>query len=162
MPHAVPLPSVTRLCALALLLVSLTGCACEDAWVELGGERFCVEVADDDAERTRGLMFRDHMERSAGMLFVFERERPQSFWMLNTHIPLDILYFDDDLQLVSAAERVPPCRSGSRCPSYPSRGPARFVLELNAGLARELGVGPGAVLTLGPGIVRRQERPPPP
>jgi uncharacterized protein len=142
-----------RALAACALLASLPGCACDGGpWVELRGERFCVEIADDDAERSRGLMFRDAMAPEHGMLFLFERPEPRAFWMMNTRIPLDILYFDDDLRLVSASERVPPCRSSSRCPSYPSDGPARYVLELNAGLAARLGVAPGDELRLAPGI----------
>jgi hypothetical protein len=143
-----------RLLAAAALLVSLTGCACDGGpWVELRGQRFCVELADDDAERTRGLMFRAALQQDAGMLFLFEDEAPRAFWMMNTRIPLDILYFDRQLRLVSAAERVPPCRSSSRCPSYPSDAPARYVLELNAGRAEQLGVQTGDLLTLSPGIL---------
>ena len=137
----------------ALLALPLAGCACDGPWVELKGQRFCVEVADDDRERARGLMFRDEMPRSAGMLFLFDRPAVQSFWMMNTRIPLDILYFDEQRRLVSVAERVPPCRSTTRCPSYPSSGPARYVLELNAGLAAELGVRPGDALTIDPEVV---------
>ena len=62
--------------------------------------------------------------------------------MKNCRIPLDIMYFDKDLKLVSIAENTPPCRV-SRCPSYPSHKPAMYVLELNAGMASELGVKPG-------------------
>ncbi|HET6602808.1 MAG TPA: DUF192 domain-containing protein [Xanthomonadaceae bacterium] len=130
-----------------------SGCACQDLpWVELAGERFCVEIADDDAERTRGLMFRDRLPASHGMLFVFEHEAPQSFWMMNTRIPLDILYFDAGQRLVSGSLRTPPCASGVRCPGYPSTGPAKYVLELNAGTAERLGVVPGDELTFGPDI----------
>lgn len=138
---------------LALCGVSLTGCASADShWVELAGKRFDVEVVDTEAARQRGLMFRDHMDADHGMLFVFEVEQPLAFWMKNTRIPLDILYFDDDLRLVSIAANTPPCAAGDRCPSYPSNGAARFTLELNAGTAAALGVGPGAVLKLDPSI----------
>lgn len=136
-----------------LALLPLAGCACDGGpWVELRGERFCVEIADDDEERARGLMFRDALPRDGGMLFVFEDEAPRAFWMMNTRIPLDILYFDAGRRLVSASKRTPPCRSSSRCPSYPSKGPARYVLELNAGRADELGVASGDELTLSPGL----------
>lgn len=137
-----------------LAAVACSGCACDGLpWVELGGERFCVEIADDDEERARGLMFRDRLEPDHGMLFVFERAEPQAFWMLNTRIPLDIFYFDEQLGLVSVSERTPPCQGqATRCPSYPSKGPARYVLELNAGKAAELGVQPGDRLTLSPAL----------
>lgn len=140
--------------ALLAVLVPLAGCACNgQPWVELRGERFCVDIADDPEERARGLMFREQMPKEHGMLFVFEREEPLAFWMMNTKIPLDILYFDAERRLVSAARRVPPCRSSSRCPSYPSSGPARYVLELNAGLADALGVAAGDELRFAPDIV---------
>lgn len=142
-----------RLLVLAVLSLSLSACANADApWVELAGHRFQVEVAADDASRTRGLMFRDSMAADHGMLFVFEHEQPLAFWMKNTRIPLDILYFDAERRLVSAAENTPPCSAGDRCPSYPSKGPARFTLELNAGTAHQLDIQPGTELVFGPGI----------
>jgi uncharacterized membrane protein (UPF0127 family) len=67
--------------------------------------------------------------------------------MKNTHIPLDILYFDKNYNLVSVQKRVPPClNSGDNCPAYPSEGAAQYVLELNAGTADKLGVKPGDAL----------------
>ncbi|KAB8316152.1 DUF192 domain-containing protein [Tolypothrix campylonemoides VB511288] len=143
---------------LATCLWGASGCArsgdAAESWVELGGKRYTVEIADDDAERARGLMFRDQLASDRGMLFLFEDERPQAFWMKNTRIPLDILYFDAQRRLVSQQLGVPPCSAGDRCPSYPSDGPARYVLELNAGEASKLGLAPGAPLTFGPGIAR--------
>ncbi len=139
--------------ALACLVLLATACATAGGrWVELGGERYIVEVADDDASRARGLMFRDSMPRDHGMLFIHEEERPQAYWMKNTRIPLDILYFDSGLRLVSQQRDVPPCTAGDRCPPYPSAAPARFVLELNAGEAARLQLQDGAQLQVGPGI----------
>src|SRR3546814_12966001 len=66
----------------------LAGCASgSDLWVEIGGARYAVEIADDDAERARGLMFRDDMPAAHGMLFIHEREQPLAYWMKNTRIP---------------------------------------------------------------------------
>lgn len=148
------LASVARfLSPLALLLLS--GCASAGGqWVELAGQRYQVEIADDDAERARGLMFRDRLDEGAGMLFVHDREEPQAYWMKNTRIALDILYFDNDLRLVAQQRDVPPCSAGNRCPSYPSRKPARYVLELNAGEAARLGLENGSVLRLGESVPR--------
>ena len=145
---------------LLLSFVSLFGSACagNGQWVELAGERYSVEVADDDQERARGLMFRDVLEEEHGMLFIHDREEHQAYWMKNTRIPLDILYFDTQLQLVTQQRDVPPCSAGDRCPPYPSRAPALYVLELNAGEARRLGLEDGAVLTLGPGIAATPAR----
>lgn len=137
----------------AICGLALSGCASgADAWVELNGQRYSVEIADDDAERARGLMFRDEMATGHGMLFIHERQEPLAYWMKNTHIPLDILYFDSDRKLVSQQRDVPPCSLGDGCPPYPSTNPARYVLELNAGEAARLGLKDGAGLTFGPGI----------
>jgi uncharacterized membrane protein (UPF0127 family) len=137
-----------------LLLLALTGCASTGArhWVELGGTRYQVELATSDETRARGLMFRDQMPDDHGMLFIHEREELQAYWMKNTKIALDILYFDAQRRLVSQSRDVPPCSAGDRCPPYPSSGPARYVLELNAGQAEKLGLADGTKLVFGPGI----------
>lgn len=138
---------------LGFLLPLAGGCASgRDEWVELAGQRYTVEVADDDAERARGLMFRDTLDEGTGMLFIHEHTEPQAYWMKNTRIALDILYFDESLTLVSQQRDVPPCSAGDRCPPYPSNSPARFVLELNAGEAERLGLEDGMALQLGPDI----------
>jgi uncharacterized membrane protein (UPF0127 family) len=137
-------------------LLLLAGCAsAKGPWVELNGKRYTVEIADDDAERARGLMFRDQLEDGHGMLFIHEIQAPQAYWMKNTHIPLDILYFDDARRLVSQQRDVPPCSLGDACPPYPSTSPARYVLELNAGEAAKLELESGAELHFGPGVTQR-------
>lgn len=141
----------TRLLPILALLLS-SGCASGGNWVEVGGERFIVEIAATDEERARGLMFRDQLPSGAGMLFIHDREEPQAYWMKNTLIALDILYFDRDRRLVSQQRDVPPCSAGFRCPSYPSGAPALYVLELNAGEAARLQLEDGALMRFGPGI----------
>jgi len=131
---------------LLVLLSLLSGCASAGSWVELGGQRYQVEVADDDAERARGLMFRDELAAGTGMIFLHDREEPQAYWMKNTKIPLDILYFDNARKLVAQQRDVPPCTAGDACPPYPSNAPARYVLELNAGEAAKLKLQNGAEL----------------
>ncbi|MET0807193.1 MAG: DUF192 domain-containing protein [Pseudoxanthomonas sp.] len=143
--------SLTRIALLVLTLL-LSSCANASNWVELGGHRYRVEVADDDAERARGLMFRDELAAGTGMIFLHEREEPQAYWMKNTRIPLDILYFDSARKLVAQQRDVPPCSAGNACPPYPSNAPARYVLELNAGEAARLKLQNGAELKLGGGI----------
>ena len=135
-----------------LVLLLLSGCANGAPWVRIGGERYAVEIADDDAERARGLMFRDVLAEGHGMLFIHVSEAPQSYWMKNTRIPLDILYFDDSRRLVAQQRDVPPCSLGDTCPPYPSGAPARYVLELNAGEAARLDLQDGATIEFGPGI----------
>ena len=136
-----------RLLLCVLMLVTFTACASGDPSVELGGKNFAVEIADTSEKQALGLMFRDNMEADKGMLFIFPNEAPRSFWMKNTRIPLDIMYFDKELKMVSISADTPPCKV-TRCPSYPSKGPAMYVLELNAGAAKKLGVGEGDKLTL--------------
>ena len=131
---------------LVAMLVSAWAQAGQQA-VELGGQRFTVEVAQTDASRSYGLMFREQMDTKHGMLFIFPDSAPRAFWMKNTRIALDILYFDAERRLVSAQLATPPC-TRDPCPSYPSRGAAKYVLELNAGVARGLNLKPGDVLTI--------------
>lgn len=141
------------LASLLFAIAPLNACSSQDGpWVEVGGQRFVVEVADDFDERARGLMYREHLAPDTGMLFVHEREEPLAYWMKNTRIPLDILYFDEDRRFVSMQAGVPPCSAGDACPSYPSTGPAKYVLELNAGRAAALGLEPGDEIRFGPGV----------
>lgn len=132
---------------LALAALICTSCMAQEPHVVLKGKRFTVELSETQQEQALGLMFREEMAENHGMLFVFPVEGMRSFWMKNTRIPLDIFYFDDDLRLVSVSENAKPCKT-QRCPSYPSAGPAKYVLELNAGKASELGVQPGDLLEL--------------
>lgn len=132
----------------------LTGCASAggDAWVELNGTRIPVEIADDDAERARGLMYRETLPAGHGMVFLHDEEAPQAYWMKNTRIALDILYFSGERRLVSQQRDVPPCSAGDRCPPYPSDAPARYVLELNAGEANSMQLKDGMTLSFGPEV----------
>ena len=147
--------TATRLALATIAAISLSSCATAagdgDAWVELKGKRFVVEIADDEPERQKGLMFRDEMAPDHGMLFIHDAEEPQSYWMKNTKIPLDIVYFDHAHKMVSVAH-APPCSLGDKCPPFPSEGPALYVLELNAGTVDALGAKPGDELKFGPGI----------
>ncbi len=136
-----------RILLLSIAILLCSACVAQEPYVVLKGERFTVELAETRDKQALGLMFRDHMEPDHGMLFLFPDEARRSFWMKNTRIPLDIFYFDADLALVSVSEDTPPCRS-QRCPAYPSAGPAKYVLELNAGKAAELGVASGDRLEL--------------
>ena len=132
---------------LALLSLACTACMAQEPHVVLNGERFTVELAETVDQQALGLMFREEMADDHGMLFIFPVEAMRGFWMKNTRIPLDIFYFDADLRLVSVSENARPCKT-QRCPGYPSKGPAKYVLELNAGKAAELGARVGDVLEL--------------
>lgn len=134
-----------------LLLVPLLlgGCAStiHTTSVALHGMSFSVELATDAPSREHGLMMRTSLARDHGMLFVFPHTGPQGFWMKNTLVPLDILYFDADRRLVSMQQHVPPCKADP-CPTYPSAAPARYVLELSAGTAARIGLQVGDELNI--------------
>ena len=108
-----------------------------------GPVTFQVELADTDEERARGLMFRGSMPADRGMIFVFDQAAPQAFWMQNTYIPLDIIYIGADGRIVSIAKNTPTL---SETP-IPSGAPARYVLEINAGLSDRHGIAPGDRVT---------------
>ena len=137
----------TRLFAFCASAIFAGQAFAADTTVTLKHHTFTVEQADDPASQERGLMFRDSMPDDHGMIFNFADEQPRTFWMKNCRMPLDILYFDKNYKLVSMQQRVPACRSDP-CPTYPSEGPAKYVLELNAGMADKLGVKPGDVLSV--------------
>jgi uncharacterized membrane protein (UPF0127 family) len=95
-----------------------------------------AEIADDRAERTRGLMYRTALAEDAGMLFVFGRERPLSFWMRNTLIPLSIAYVDAEGRIVDI-EDMEPLDDQTK---HPSAEPAKYALEVNQGFFGERGI----------------------
>jgi uncharacterized membrane protein (UPF0127 family) len=93
-----------------------------------------AEMATTSQQHQRGLMFREKLDAKAGMLFVFEQLQPLNFWMKNTKIPLDVLYFDDNGSFVSMST-MQPCLEDP-CASYSSMVPALYALEVNAGYAK--------------------------
>ena len=103
-----------------------------------------AEIADTPELRQRGLMHRRSLPADHGMLFIFPRPQPLSFWMRNTYISLDIMYFASDGRWVNTRAHTPPL---SETPQ-PSRGAAQFVLEMVAGSGRRLGVGRGSRLVV--------------
>ena len=137
----------------AMFLVSLRNPPKLVAWVELGGQRYNVKVARTRKELEQGLMFRKHMPEKHGMLFIFPQEIELGFWMKNTLIPLDILYFDRQGVLVDQKRDTPPCTQDP-CRTYPSAKPTQYVLELNAGQAEILGMQPGDQIKFAPGIIK--------
>ncbi|WP_333821570.1 DUF192 domain-containing protein [Pinisolibacter sp.] len=100
---------------------------------------FTVEIADTDAKREEGLMFRTQMARDHGMLFDFKREQPVYFWMKNTYLSLDMIFVRADGTILSIAENTTPLSEAL----VPAGGPVRFVFEVVAGTTKRLGIAPG-------------------
>ncbi len=100
---------------------------------------FWVEIADDEEERQKGLMFRESLGADRGMLFDFGRPVPGSFWMKNTMVPLDIIFIGEDGRVRNVGANTIPF---STQPVL-SDGPIRYVLEINAGQAATLGIDGG-------------------
>ena len=138
---------VARLAVLAGLLAGPGWAAeCREDQVHLRGDwgqaRFTVEVADDRAERNRGLMHRESLSTGAGMLFVYERPGSISFWMRNTLIPLDMIFLDRAGTVKKIHANAVPLDETS---IFGGRG-IQYVLEINGGLAARLGIEEGSVL----------------
>jgi uncharacterized membrane protein (UPF0127 family) len=101
--------------------------------------KFDVELALNDAERARGLMFREKLGPYDGMLFDFHQEAPVSFWMKNTLIPLDMVFIGADGTIRHIHANAVPLSTDT----VPSQFPVRAVLEINGGSAKLLGIKPG-------------------
>lgn len=105
-----------------------------------GQTSFTVEIADDEAERAQGLMFRESMARGAGMLFVYPKPQRAAFWMKNTLIPLDIIFLDQTGKVIAIqADAIP----GDLTP-LPGGDNVFAVLEINGGLAARYGISIGS------------------
>ena len=98
-----------------------------------------IEIADTEYDTQTGLMYRNSMETNQGMLFVFKDARKRFFYMKNTKIPLDLIYIDNTNKIVSFQKNAKPFDEAS----LPSNAPAKYVLEINAGLVDKWGISLG-------------------
>lgn len=134
--------ALAMIAAVLFALAPLAACSDETRavlYTATGAHVFRVEIADDDAERSRGLMFRQSLASDAGMLFDFGAEREASFWMRNTFIPLDMIFIAADGTVRTIRENARP-----QDPTpIPSNAPVRFVLEIVGGGAAAIGLKPG-------------------
>ncbi len=130
------------LLVVSLVMTGPAAAACREDRVEMRGDwgtiRFRVAVADDAAERAQGLMHVAEMPRLTGMLFVYEREQSVSFWMRNTLIPLDMVFMDASGTVQHVHENAIPL---DETPIFGGDS-IQYVLEINGGLAAEIGIGP--------------------
>ncbi|HQP91782.1 MAG TPA: DUF192 domain-containing protein [Candidatus Omnitrophota bacterium] len=102
-----------------------------------------VEIAKTEEERALGLMFRKHLEKGSGMIFIFPKDDYWGFWMKNTYIPLDLLWLDKEGKVVDFVEEAQP-HPGENPPTFRPVSPARFVLEANAGFVKANGISRGS------------------
>ena len=101
-----------------------------------------IEFATSEYETQTGLMYRKSMAPNQGMLFIFEDETRRSFYMKNTEFGLDIIYLNSDYAIVSIQKNAKPFDKNS----LPSEAPAKYVLEVNAGLSDQWGLAPGDLM----------------
>ena len=117
------------------------------------GFTFGVDVADTHERQRLGLGGRDELGRERGMWFDLGGTGNAAFWMRGMRFPIDIVWISDDFVVAGVAERLPfpePETPDSALPRYSSDVPIRYVLEINAGLAEELGIGEGSAVSFAP------------
>ncbi|MHC0053012.1 DUF192 domain-containing protein [Actibacterium sp. D379-3] len=128
------------------LIAGPVGAQCSDTAVTLKGDwgqaRFQIELADDPAERAQGLMQRDSLPASRGMLFVYPAPQRAVFWMKNTLIPLDMIFLDATGTVTHIHENARPLD----VTPIDGGDDVLAVLEINGGLARRIGITEGSVL----------------
>jgi len=107
-----------------------------------------AETMRRDVELMRGLMFRESLAPNRGMLFIHPKEDMFHYWMYQTKIPLDMIWMDNDRRVVEMSLDTPPCKSSSAkdCPNYGGNFRSKYVLEVNAGIARKNGLKTGDTL----------------
>lgn len=147
---------------LLLLILAPAGCRHKQASLlpvtsmQIGAERFDLEMAVSPHDQEVGLMHRDSLDPDHGMVFINSEEKPQTFWNHDTHFPLDLIFLDAGAHVVSLkhldaySEKV-----------VPSDAPAQYVIELNAGTVARLGVKVGDHLDLPKDVLNSASQPPP-
>ena len=99
-----------------------------------------IEIADNEQKTAQGLMYRSSMPQNAGMLFLMPNEEIQGFWMRNTYIPLDIIFINSKMEIVTIHRNTTPMLESS----YISTAPALYVVEVNAGFCSKNNINEGA------------------
>ena len=103
-----------------------------------------VQIADSDSLRVRGLMFQDELPYNEGMLFVFEGSETRPMWMLNMQFNLDVIWFDENANIVAIEKDVPPCKTTVEVVACRENGVsgdnAKYVLEVTAGFVDQFNI----------------------
>ncbi|MDE1862490.1 MAG: DUF192 domain-containing protein [Thaumarchaeota archaeon] len=112
--------------------------------VRIGNVTLAVQVAETDAQRSRGLMFQNQIPYDQGMIFVMQNQQVIPIWMQNMQFPLDIIWFDSDGNIVHISKFVQPCKTALETAICPvdkgGNRPARYVLEVTAGFVDKFNI----------------------
>ncbi len=108
----------------------------------------CALLAQTALQQAQGLMGQTSLNGYDGMLFAFSADTTSSFYMKDTPMPLSIAWFDSGGRFVSATD-MEPCLDKPQCPTYSATGTYRYALEVPGGGLPPLGIGAGAVLSVG-------------
>jgi len=141
---------------LLLLALAAAGCGPSTSGLDVlrmrtvtlpNGDKIEAEVEITPADMQKGMMFRDALPPGHGMLFIHDKPGLYPYWMYQVRVPLDMLWLDANQRIVEISADTPPCKTkASLCASYGGHEQAQFVLELNGGQARRLGLTVGQVL----------------
>lgn len=102
-----------------------------------------VQVADTEPRRVRGLMFQDQLPYDQGMIFVFDEVGVYSLWMLNMQFSLDMIWFDQNGNIIHIEKDVPPCKTALEtmtCQSFAPDGQALYILEVTSGFVDKFNI----------------------
>ncbi len=113
--------------------------------LSLKGQSFLAEVAATDAEKAKGLMYRNHLPADRCMVFLYADDGYHAIWMKNCLIALDVIWVDASGRIVEIVEKAPPCSPmlGNGCPTYGGTTPARYFVEFAVGTVKRLGLKKG-------------------
>lgn len=128
-----------------MILLSAAGClgskgqdTLKTVRMTINGIEFTVEIAKTENEKTTGLMFREHLDQTAGMIFVYEKDKKMSFYMKNTLIPLSIAFLNAEGKIMQIEDMEP-----LNLETVNSRGAVRYALEVNKGTFEKYGITEG-------------------
>jgi len=136
-----------------VFLIFLSGCAqsppdmnLKTTQISFSGSNLTInsQIADNSQSRAKGLMYVQSMPQNEGMLFIYEKEQPLSFWMANTQIPLDIIFLDQNKKIVEI-RKMHLCMEliTNECPTYSSKKPSKYAIELNQNLTNKYNISIG-------------------
>lgn len=140
-------------CVMMISTLMMTQISCAQDYQEdyssliaIADHEFHTEIADTLPKMRKGMMFRPNMAANQAMIFIYPKAQRMTFWMKNTLIPLDMLFFNQRGQLLEIKNQVPPCKT-AQCPTYTSvHDDIYYVVELKGGVAAALNIQVGAKL----------------